>query len=117
MSNNKNKEYLKKIAYAGVLTALIFVGTELHIPTAIGHINLGDAAILISAYILSMSSQSELNLTEKPVAASPCQIGLNPSTIDTISCVMLLILCSHPANSDAVSISFSGVTLSIVFIP
>ena len=44
MSNNKNKEYLKKIAYAGVLTALIFVGTELHIPTAIGHINLGDAA-------------------------------------------------------------------------
>ncbi len=33
MSNNKNKEYLKKIAYAGVLTALIFVGTELHIPT------------------------------------------------------------------------------------
>ena len=63
MNNRKNKEYLKKIAYAGVLTALIFVGTELHIPTAIGHINLGDAAILISAYILG------------PFALVPAAIG------------------------------------------
>ena len=48
----KNKKNLRKIAYAGVLAALTFVGTELHIPTAIGHINLGDLVILVSAYIL-----------------------------------------------------------------
>ena len=52
MNNKNNKEYLKKTAYAGVLAALIFVGTELHIPTAIGHINLGDLVILVSSYIL-----------------------------------------------------------------
>lgn len=50
--NEKNKKNLRKIAYAGVLAGLIFVGTELHIPTAIGHINLGDLVILVSAYIL-----------------------------------------------------------------
>ena len=50
--NEKNKKNLRKIAYAGVLAALTFVGTELHIPTAIGHINLGDLVILVSAYIL-----------------------------------------------------------------
>lgn len=53
MSNkNKNKNELKVIAYAGVLAALVFAGTELHIPTAIGHINLGDLVILLSSYIL-----------------------------------------------------------------
>ena len=50
--NEKNKKNLRKIAYAGVLAGLVFVGTELHIPTAIGHINLGDLVILVSAYIL-----------------------------------------------------------------
>ena len=35
-----------------MLAGLIFIGTELHIPTAIGHINLGDLVILVSAYIL-----------------------------------------------------------------
>ena len=49
---NTTKNNLKKIAYAGVLAALVFVGTELHIPTAIGHINLGDLVILLSSYIL-----------------------------------------------------------------
>ena len=43
---------LRKIAYAGVLAAFVFVGTELHVPTAIGHVNLGDLVILISSYIL-----------------------------------------------------------------
>ena len=53
MSNkNKNKNEIKVIAYAGVLAALVFSGTELHIPTAIGHINLGDLVILLSSYIL-----------------------------------------------------------------
>ncbi|MBR1906873.1 MAG: ECF transporter S component [Clostridiales bacterium] len=50
--NEKNRKNLRKIAYAGVLAGLIFIGTELHIPTAIGHINLGDLVILVSAYIL-----------------------------------------------------------------
>jgi len=61
--NNKNKEYLKKTAYAGVLAALIFIGTEIHIPTAIGYINLGDLVILVSAYILG------------PFALVPAAIG------------------------------------------
>ena len=53
MSNTeKNRNTLKKIAYAGVLASLVFAGTELHIPTAIGHINLGDLVILVSSYIL-----------------------------------------------------------------
>ena len=52
MNNDKNRNNIKKIAYAGVFAALIFAGTELHIPTAIGHINLGDLVILVSAYIL-----------------------------------------------------------------
>ena len=51
-SKDKNRNNLKKIAYAGVLAALIFVGTELHIPTAIGHINLGDLMILVTSYIM-----------------------------------------------------------------
>ncbi|MCR5341516.1 MAG: ECF transporter S component [Saccharofermentans sp.] len=50
--NEKSRNNLRKISYAGVLAGLIFVGTELHIPTAIGHINLGDLVILVSAYIL-----------------------------------------------------------------
>ena len=61
--NTKNKEYLKKTAYAGVLAALIFIGTEIHIPTAIGYINLGDLVILVSAYILG------------PFALVPAAIG------------------------------------------
>ena len=64
MSNNiKYKNNLKKIAYSGVLAALVFIGTELHIPTAIGHINLGDLVILVSSYILG------------PVAFFPAAIG------------------------------------------
>ena len=53
MSNHeKNRETIKKIAYTGVLAAFVFIGTQLHIPTAIGHINLGDLVILVAAYIL-----------------------------------------------------------------
>ncbi|MBR2821094.1 MAG: ECF transporter S component [Clostridiales bacterium] len=64
MSNTeKNRNTLKKTAYAGVLAALIFIGTELHIPTAIGHINLGDLMILVSSYILG------------PFALVPAAIG------------------------------------------
>ena len=65
MSTNEknNRNNLKKIAYAGVLAALVFIGTELHIPTAIGHINLGDLVILLSSYILG------------PLAFFPAAIG------------------------------------------
>lgn len=64
MSNQeKEKIKIRKIAYAGVLAAFVFLGTELHIPTAIGHINLGDLIILVTAYILG------------PVAAIPAAIG------------------------------------------
>lgn len=62
-SNEKYKNNLKKIAYTGVLAALIFIGTELHIPTAIGHINLGDLVILLASYILG------------PLAFFPAAIG------------------------------------------
>ena len=54
---------LRKTAYAGVLAAFVFVGTELHVPTAIGHVNLGDVVILLSSYILG------------PFAAFPAAIG------------------------------------------
>ena len=50
--HEKNKKIIKKIAYTGVLAAFIFIGTQLHIPTAIGHINLGDPVILVASYIL-----------------------------------------------------------------
>ncbi len=62
-SKENNRNNLKKVAYAGVLAALVFIGTELHIPTAIGHINLGDLVILVSSYILG------------PLAFFPAAIG------------------------------------------
>ena len=48
----RNSLSVRKIALFGILTAFVFVATMLHIPTAIGHINLGDAVILLSSYIL-----------------------------------------------------------------
>ena len=74
MSNEKNRNNLKKIAYAGVLAALVFVGTELHIPTAIGHINLGDLVILVSSYILG------------PFAFVPAAIGSSRRISAVCSC-------------------------------
>lgn len=53
MSNQQEaRNSLRKIAYAGVLAAFVFIGTVLHVPTAIGHVNLGDPVILVSAFIL-----------------------------------------------------------------
>lgn len=54
---------LRKTAYAGVLAAFVFIGTELHVPTAIGHVNLGDLIILVSAFIMG------------PFALVPAAIG------------------------------------------
>ena len=56
----------RKVAMAGVITALIFVLTYLiriPIPATEGYVNLGDAAILIASFILG------------PFAAIPAAIG------------------------------------------
>ena len=50
--SEKNRQNIKRIAYTGVLAAFIFLGTLLHIPTGIGHVNLGDVVILVASYIL-----------------------------------------------------------------
>lgn len=54
MSDNRNdsRKTLRRIAYSGVLAAFVFVGTEIHVSTAIGYVNLGDAVILLAAYLL-----------------------------------------------------------------
>ena len=57
------RKHLRKITFAGILAAFIFIGTEIHVPTAIGHVNLGDVVILVSAFILG------------PIAAIPAAIG------------------------------------------
>ena len=61
MSNNVTK--LKKIAFAGVFAAFVFIATQIRIPTAIGYINLGDGVILIGAFLFG------------PVAFFPAAIG------------------------------------------
>lgn len=61
MSNNVTK--LKKIAFAGVFAAFVFIATQIRIPTAIGYINLGDGVILIGAFLFG------------PMAFFPAAIG------------------------------------------
>ena len=61
MSNNVTK--LKKIAFAGVFAAFVFIATQIRIPTAIGYINLGDGVILIGAFLFG------------PLAFFPAAIG------------------------------------------
>lgn len=61
MSNNVSS--LRKMAYAGVLAAFVFIATQIRIPTAIGYINLGDGVILISSFLLG------------PLAFFPAAIG------------------------------------------
>ena len=61
MSNNVTK--LRKLAVCGLMAAFVFVATQIRIPTAIGYINLGDAVILISSFILG------------PIALFPAAIG------------------------------------------
>lgn len=54
---------LRLIAECGILAALVFIGTELRIPTALGYINLGDGVILIASYFVG------------PAAFFPAAIG------------------------------------------
>lgn len=51
-TKDNKKSNLRKIAIGGILAAFVFIGTELHIPTAIGFMNLGDAVILLAAYLV-----------------------------------------------------------------
>lgn len=62
IKDNK-KSNLKRIAIGGIFAAFVFIGTELHIPTAIGFMNLGDAVILLAAYLIG------------PAAILPAAIG------------------------------------------
>ena len=59
----REKSNLKKIAIGGIFAAFVFIGTELHIPTAIGFMNLGDAVIFLAAYLIG------------PAAILPAAIG------------------------------------------
>ncbi len=54
MSENTkdNRALLRRLAFAGVSAAFIFAATEIHVSTAIGYVNLGDAVILLVSYIL-----------------------------------------------------------------
>jgi len=66
MSENgraNSKNHLRVIALCGIFAALVFIGTELKIPTAIGYMNLGDGVILIASYFIG------------PAAFFPAAIG------------------------------------------
>ena len=66
MSENertKERNNLRMIALCGIFAALVFIGTELKIPTAIGYMNLGDGVILVASYFIG------------PAAFFPAAIG------------------------------------------
>ena len=60
---NNTRSKLRIIAECGILAALVFIGTELRIPTALGFINLGDGVILIASFFIG------------PAAFFPAAIG------------------------------------------
>ena len=60
---NNSKSNLRIIAICGIFAALVFIGTELKIPTAIGYMNLGDGVILVASYFIG------------PAAFFPAAIG------------------------------------------
>ena len=61
--NNNSKSNLRVIALCGIFAALVFIGTEIKIPTAIGYMNLGDGVILVASYFIG------------PAAFFPAAIG------------------------------------------
>lgn len=67
MSSNSGRSQtrskLRLVAECGILAALVFIGTELRIPTALGYMNLGDGVILIASYFIG------------PAAFFPAAIG------------------------------------------
>lgn len=60
---NNSKRTLWLIAVSGIFAALVFIGTQIRFPTAIGYINFGDAVILVASYFIG------------PVAFFPAAIG------------------------------------------
>ena len=67
MADNRKKtnarSNLRLIAECGILAALVFIGTYIKIPTALGYMNLGDGVILIASYFIG------------PAAFFPAAIG------------------------------------------
>ena len=51
-AKTKSRSKLRLTALCGVFAALVFIGTQIRIPTAIGYINLGDGVILIASYFI-----------------------------------------------------------------
>lgn len=51
-AKTKARSKLRITALCGIFAALVFIGTQLRIPTAIGYINLGDGVILIASYFI-----------------------------------------------------------------
>ena len=51
-AKTKARSKLRITALCGVFAALVFVGTQIRLPTAIGYINLGDGVILIASYFI-----------------------------------------------------------------
>ena len=51
-AKTKARSKLRITALCGIFAALVFTGTQLRIPTAIGYINLGDGVILIASYFI-----------------------------------------------------------------
>ena len=61
--DSERSSKLKIIAISGLIAAFVFIGTEIHVPTAIGYINLGDAVILVASFLLG------------PAACIPAAVG------------------------------------------
>lgn len=59
----------KKLVVSALFTALTFVATYIYIPLAVGNINLGDAFILIGAYMLGAYA-----IIACPLGASLCDL-------------------------------------------
>ena len=52
MDRKNTRDMIKQIAYAGVCAVFVLVATQIHVPTPMGGtINLGDATILLTAYL------------------------------------------------------------------
>lgn len=51
-TGKKRKSSLRLIAVCGILSAFVFLGTQIRIPTSIGYMNMGDAVILTASYVI-----------------------------------------------------------------
>jgi len=45
-------QQVRKITLSGAFAALVFVATQIHIPSAIGYANLGDGVLLVGGFLL-----------------------------------------------------------------